>query len=403
MQIGIRTWVARIEAEDKPVEAKLHETLAAHSQAFDIVSKYIFEHLDDRKILDQKIVHSRTYKECMRIPGMKSQVAIKARQAALSAWKAIKSNEGKRWKESVKEVPSMTNLAMRLDCRIFRMLPGNVAKISVLGGKRERFRIDTYPRLSKMMSRHVMLDPLVFERGGTFWLAMSFEIPCLDHESSLCAGIDLGQRRLAVTSEGVMFKSDAFLRAKRRIRYNKRMMQSKKSMSHSARRKLKAMRRKERNFSKNEMHLLANAVLSTTRADVLVLEDLSKIKRHTVRQGRRHNNMLSQIPFYGFKTMLTYKARSLGRRVETVNPAYTSQDDSRGIARGVRRGCRYYASDGVQLDADHNAAINIAQKWSRTSHLPVSSASPERGRQTLWAGRVSRPIVGALGLQSAGL
>jgi putative transposase len=245
-----------------------------------------------------------------------------------------------------------------------------------------------------------MLDPLVFERGGRFWLAMSFEIPNPPHDPRTCVGVDLGKRRLAVTSEGVIFKSNDFLRIKRRIRHNRRMMQSKKGRSHSARRKLKADGRRERNFSKNEMHSLANSVLESTKADVIVLEDLTGIKGNTCNQGRRHNNMLSQIPLYMFRTILTYKAPTLGKRVETVNPAYTSQDDYRGLPRGVRKGCRYYASDGVQLDADHNAAVNIAKKWSKASHLPASFSAPNRGCQTLRAGRVNRPTVGALGLQA---
>jgi IS605 OrfB family transposase len=329
----------------------------------------------------------------MKISGMKSQIACKARQAAVAAYKAIKENEGKNWRTSIEKPASKHNPSMRLDKRIFRLLPNNQIKISLIGKKMEVFRFKPYGKFSDMMSRHVMLDPLVFERNGEQWLACSFEIPCPTHVPSACVGIDLGQRRLAVTSEGAVFQSKAFLKGKRLIRYNKRMIQARKQNSHSARTKSKSMRRRERNFSKNEMHRLVNNVLSSTAAGVLVIEDLTKIKRTTKHQGRRHNNMLSQVPFCIFKTILTYKARALGKRVETVDPAYTSKDDSRGIAKGVRKGCRYYASDGVQLDADHNAAINIANRWSNKSHLPTSSVAPIRGNQTLWAGRVNRPIV----------
>ena len=79
------------------------------------------------------------------------------------------------------------------------------------------------------------------------------------------------------------------------------------------------------------------------------------------------------------------EAQALGKRVETVNPAYTSKNDYRGLPKGVRKGCRYYASDGVVLDADHNAAINIAKRWTVQNELPISFTVPLRGRQTLWA------------------
>ena len=43
-----------------------------------------------------------------------------------------------------------------------------------------------------------------------------------------------------------------------------------------------------------------------------------------------------------------------------VNPAYTSQIDSRtGLLQGKRRWDRFYGLDGVVLDADTNAARNI--------------------------------------------
>ncbi|MCY3659731.1 MAG: zinc ribbon domain-containing protein, partial [Caldilineaceae bacterium] len=43
-----------------------------------------------------------------------------------------------------------------------------------------------------------------------------------------------------------------------------------------------------------------------------------------------------------------------------VNPAYTSQIDSRtGLLQGTRRWDRFYCCDGVVLDADTNAACNI--------------------------------------------
>lgn len=68
----------------------------------------------------------------------------------------------------------------------------------------------------------------------------------------------------------------------------------------------------------------------------------------------------------------------------TVNPAFTSQNDHRGLKRGERKGCRYYASDGVVLDADWNASINIARKYTskqkinKISH-PISFSFPFDG------------------------
>ncbi len=49
-----------------------------------------------------------------------------------------------------------------------------------------------------------------------------------------------------------------------------------------------------------------------------------------------------------------------GSTVVVVNPAYTSQMDSRtGCLDGKRQGDRFYCSDGVVLQADQNAARNV--------------------------------------------
>ncbi|MBK5931299.1 transposase [Halochromatium salexigens] len=49
-----------------------------------------------------------------------------------------------------------------------------------------------------------------------------------------------------------------------------------------------------------------------------------------------------------------------GSAVVLVNPAYTSQMDSRtGCLEGKRQGDQFYCSDGVVLQADQNAARNV--------------------------------------------
>ena len=69
------------------------------------------------------------------------------------------------------------------------------------------------------------------------------------------------------------------------------------------------------------------------------------------------------------KQILTYKAQALGKRVETVPPEYTSQEDCRTSERsGVRRGCRYICNDGIVFDADWNASVNIAKRYLKCKH-----------------------------------
>ena len=211
------------------------------------------------------------------------------------------------------------------------------------------------------------------------FLSVPFEVstpPCGDDSS---IGVDLGMRRLFVTSEGKSFIDKNYLARRRKLRYLKRCLQSKDTRS--SKRHLRKLSRKERNVSKNMQHCAAKSLIASTDANILVLEDLTKLKINTSRnkegfKRKRHNNAISQVPFAEFKDVLTHKAALVGKQVQTVSPTWTSQTDSRSGRRdGERHGCRYYCCDGVVLDADWNAAVNIGL---RANH-PLSSRIPIDG------------------------
>jgi len=248
------------------------------------------------------------------------------------------------------------------------------------GNKRENVLFLTYPKFNEMMANYHVCDPTIQynEQTGEFYGCFPFlnSFPIQANED--CLGVDLGIKRFVTTSDGTAYSDSDYLTNRRRIRYNKRMLQSKKKHSHSARIKLRKLHRKEANASKDMCHHLANEILKTDKS-IIVMEDLSGIKQSTshTKDGykrNRHNNMISQIPFYRLKTILTYKAQALGKRVETVSPEYTSQEDCRTNQKtGTRKGCRYYCNDGVVLDADWNAAINIMNRYkhSNSFNLPI--------------------------------
>lgn len=205
----------------------------------------------------------------------------------------------------------------------------------------------------------------------------------------MSVGVDLGMKRLFVTSEGKSFKDKEYLRERRKIRYLKRCLQSRGTKS--SKRHLVKVKTRERNMSKDMIERSTNALIKSSDAGVFVLEDLSKIKTKTSKTNegfkrKRHNNALSQVPFYKFKEHLSQKAARIGKSVQTVSPTWTSQTDSRSGKRdGERHGCRYYCSDGVVLDADWNAALNIAL---RANH-PTSNCLPIDGGLLFLAGRVT--------------
>ena len=305
-----------------------------------------------------------------------SQVVISAEQSVLSTFRSIKSN-----KHKLKSYPIKNKLSVRLDKRMYSFKNGIFSIISL--EKRVKCRPHVFAKLETLIQNYPICDPLIFERDGDVWIAMTFKLPEKPKTETLACGVDLGCVNIAATSEGNLYKDKRYNGQKRKIRFNKRKLQSKKTKS--SRRKLNKIRHKERNLTKNFTHHLANKILNDTHADVIVLEDLKGIKKK--KHKHQNKNRISQVPMFMLKEILTYKAHLLGKQVKTVNPAFTSQIDHRtGQKDGIRSAGRYIGKDGKILNADINASINIAIR----SKLPCSIRNYYAGQAV-----VNRPIVGS--------
>ena len=343
----------------------LTDTAAAYNLCVDIIT----EHKPD--ILTIKTVHTICYYKVREtFPELPAQSVIRVQKESLAAFRSRKSNKHNG------SNPHKRSLSMTLDKRLYTRFTSD--HISICGGTRGK-RVDVpfqvYDRLTEMFVRYRACDPTIFLRNGEMWLSIPFEVPEPPVVNDEAIGVDLGIKRLFVTSDGVAFRDKTYLKHRRETRYLKSRLKSKGTKS--ARRHLKDLSRYERNLSKDMQYRAVNALLDSTDAGWIVMEDLSKIKKATSRgshgrKRKRHNSQMSQVPFYEFKMKLEAKAHLRGREVKTVHPAYTSQTDSRtGERDGTRKGCRYYCSDGVVLDADWNAALNISRKGNHPSSNPL--------------------------------
>ena len=379
----MKTYNVKLVFEKEEDKQNLLEMFTLHKDIWNYLSNYIFE----KKITpSSKILQEQKYHKCRKIFNKApSQLIIRAIHDVTSTFKTIKSN-----KHKIEKSPIKSNLSIRLDKRIYTLQKDSV-KLTTCG-KRIICKLKLYDQIKELIEQYNICDPLIFVKDNEVFIALTFDNPEPIHNSNQCVGIDLGLNRIAVTSEGKIIKGKEFLREKRKIRYLKRCLQRKKKLrtkrTDSARKHLRKVKRKEHNISKNFIHHLSNELLKTT-CNTIVLEDLSSLKNKD--RGRHQNNKLSQVPFYVLLNILKYKAQALGKRVETVNPAYTSKNDFRGIDNGKRAGCRYYASDGKVLDADLNASINIANRYASKVKLPVSFVFPSDGKYGLNGQGVSQP------------
>ena len=332
-------------------------------------------------------MHNAVYYELReKFPTIPSQGIIKIYKDCISAFRSINSNGHVEHK-----VPTKKNLSMRLDKRLYsRLSLSSISLCSAKAGKRVDADIVKYPKLEELFGKYPVHDPLIFKRDDRFFLALSFEVPEVPLKNETCIGVDLGERRFAITSDGLMLNDKEYNARRREVRYLKRCLQKKGTKS--AYRHRHKLCKKEQRQSDDMCCRVANAIIESTDASIIVLEDLSKIKQKTSRtkDGKKrkdHNRRISQVPFYKLKEILSYKALLAGKRVETVSPSMTSKTDcTTGKKNGTRKNRRFYCKNGTVLDSDWNAAINIARK----SKHPFSFKMPLDGTLKTWrAGRLS--------------
>lgn len=338
------------------------EVLRWQQTAFNACSKVVFN-LEKKSIID---LHEKFYMGFRKSqPNIPSQIVITAQRECLSRYKSIKSN-----KHKILEPVKKSNLSLQLDKRLYSIKGKTISLISSNG--RIKCQPYFYPKLEELWLKYRVCDPTLFIKNGEIWISFAFEIPDEKLPQTSVVGLDLGVRIFAVSSEGKVYDNKIFKSKKRQVRFLKRQLQSKGTKS--ARRKLKKIRRKEKNISKQFIHNISNQILSEVKANVIALENLKGIKKKN--NKGQNKNAISQVSLFEFRRVLMYKAPFYRKTVILIDPRFTSQLDSRtGKKDGERKGRRYYARDGVVLDADYNAAINIAKR----TQLPGSFKIPLDG------------------------
>ena len=184
--------------------------------------------------------------------------------------KSVRSNGHK-----IDKPIQMKHPSIQLDKRLFSNLTRESFKLSNGDGNhRSEVRFVTYQKFNELAEMYKMCDPKLTydDETGVFYACVPFlDIPTTPHEDSYL-GVDLGMKRIATLSDGTAYSDKKYLANRRKIRHNKRMLQKHKNHSHSSKTKLKKLRRKESNVSKNMCQNLANEILKH-HGSVLVMED----------------------------------------------------------------------------------------------------------------------------------
>lgn len=123
---------------------------------------------------------------------------------------------------------------------------------------------------------------------------------------------------------------------------------------------LERIRDKERNFANTYNHSISKKVVEFAKQ-----HKCEKIHLEKLTKDGFPNTILSNWSYYELQNMIEYKAKREGIKVEYIDPAYTSQTCSRcgNVDKENRQTQEKFVCTkcGFELNADHNASINIAR------------------------------------------
>ncbi|MFN4249521.1 RNA-guided endonuclease InsQ/TnpB family protein [Deinococcus sp.] len=202
-------------------------------------------------------------------------------------------------------------------------------------------------------------------------------------------GLDVGLKSFYTDSTGHEEPNPRFYRkAEQKLRKMQRQVGRKVK---SSRNRKKAVARLGRTHLKVQRqrkdHAVKLARCVVTSHDVVAFEDLNV--RNMIR-SRTLSKSIGDAGWREFRTWIEYFARIMGKVAIPVNPAYTSQICS-GCGQTVKKDLkirRYVCGCGLNLDRDHNAAINILRTGLRmagharttgpTQETPVETGEDQR-------------------------
>ena len=217
---------------------------------------------------------------------------------------------------------------------------------------------------------------LMFDKNNNLILNLTFDIPDKEaHEivPGRTLGVDLGIATPAYVclSDNTYIRSgfgsaNDFFRIRQQMKSRRRSLYKSLSLvkgGQGRKKKLQAinsLRDKERNFAKTYNHQLSYKIVKfakDNKCEFINLEYLTK--------DGFENRILSSWSYYELQNMIEYKAEREGIKVRYVDPAYTSQTcskcghvDKENRPTQAKFKC---INCGLELNADHNASINIAR------------------------------------------
>ncbi|HEV8192124.1 MAG TPA: transposase [Ktedonobacterales bacterium] len=200
------------------------------------------------------------------------------------------------------------------------------------------------------------------EADGRYACISCAEVPTVPLEpTGRETGIDLGLESFATLADGSrIFTPACYPKAERRSKTAQRRVSRRKKGCHRRRKAMALLAKAHQSIRRQRQAFHHKAALSLVRAyDTIYFADLQV---RNLLQNHHLAKSIQDAGWRGFLTILTFKAESAAKRVQAVNPTFTSQACS-GCDILVQKGLsvRWHTcpGGGTRLRREHNAAKNL--------------------------------------------
>lgn len=299
----------------------LDETMSVYRDACNYVSDYVFQTHD----LKQFSLNKALYFTLREKFGLKSQMAQSVLKTVVARYKTILENQ-KKWIQPRFKKPQY-DLVWNRDYSLTR----NCFSVNTLNGRVK------LPYFTKGMSKY--FDYTIYKFGtaklikkhGKYYLHIPVTYDVEENNiSDICnvVGIDRGINFVVATYDSKHksgFVSGKAIKQKR-ARYSKLRKELQMRQTPSARRRLKAIGRRENRWMQDVNHCVSKALVeSNPKHTLFVLEDLTGVRNATESVKIKNRYIFVSWAFYDLEQKLIYKAKQNQSSVIKVDPRYTSQ------------------------------------------------------------------------------
>ena len=360
--------VTKLRLVASPDERRmLFATMERYNSACNAISPVAFSERQFSNIGLQKRLY-RHIRETFGLSAQMAQLAIRKVAGSYRSTKEAIKEQNKVLAALGKPLKSLTEISFRKHGAIGYDWPGALYRTepgehldSCKVGSNSGISNPTTSLRSRPSSRRISST-----REEAFRLYATIETPDIEPaDPSGFLGVDLGVVKIATTSDGEIFSSEATEKVRQRYGRHKGALQ--KTGTKSAKRRLRKISGRERRFKTNTNHVISKQIVCAAQDTKrgIALEDLKGIlQRTTVRRDQRERH--HKWAFHQLRSFIEYKARRGGVRVQVIDGAYTSQQcSSCGFVHPGNRTsqaafrCR---ACGHTENADINAAKNIAAR-----------------------------------------